>query len=72
MGWIKSSKKDMEVTFSYSPLEYSLIKLVGPMKKAQIFLNFPQKMHLTYQKHSHQFIEAFHTVGTLEKQCNVP
>ena len=21
---------------------------------------------------SHQFIEAYHTVGTLEKQCNVP
>ena len=31
----------------------------------------PQKMHSTNQKHSHQFIEAYHTVGTLEKQCNV-
>ena len=26
----------------------------------------------TNQKHSHQFIEAYHNVGTHEKQCNVP
>ena len=32
----------------------------------------PQKLHLTSQKHSHQFIEAYHTVSTLEKQSNVP
>ena len=48
------------------------MKLVGPRKKAQIFPKLPQKMHLTYQKHPHHFIEAYHTVGTVDKQCNVP
>ena len=37
-----------------------------------MFPYLPQKMHQTYQKHSHQFREAYHTLGTLEKQCNVP
>ena len=27
-------------------------------------------MHYTSQRHSHQFIEAYHTVGTLEKRCS--
>ena len=43
MAWIKPSKKDMAVTFSYSPLEYYLIKLVGPRKKAQISQNYLRK-----------------------------
>ena len=45
LAWIKPSKKDMAVTFSYSPLEYWLIKLVGPRKKAQISQNYSKKMH---------------------------
>ena len=32
----------------------------------------PHKMHSTKQKHSHQFIEAYHTVSPLQKQCNLP
>ena len=44
LSGIKPSKKDMALTFSYSPLEYWLIKLVGPRKKAQIFPKLPQKM----------------------------
>ena len=44
MAWIKPSKKDMAVTFCYSPLEYWLAKLVGPRIKAQIFPKLPQKM----------------------------
>ena len=45
LAWIKPSKKDIAVTFSYSPLEYWFMKLVGPRKKAQIFPKFPPKMH---------------------------
>ena len=37
-----------------------------------MFPKLPQKMHHTNQKLSHQFIEAHHTVGTLEKRYNVP
>ena len=41
---IKSPKKDIVVTLSYFPLEYKLIMLVGPSKRAQITLKLPQKM----------------------------
>ena len=44
LAWIKSLTKDVEVTFSYSPLEYQLIKLVGPREKAQSTQKLPQKM----------------------------
>ena len=40
---MKPSKRDMAVTFSYSPLEYYLANLVGPIKKAQIFPNYLRK-----------------------------
>ena len=48
------------------------MKLVGPRKKAEYSQNYLKKNAQTYQKHPHHFIEAYHTVGTLEKQCNVP
>ena len=32
----------------------------------------PQKMLETSQCHSYQFIVAYHTLGTLEKQFHVP
>ena len=38
-AWPKSSH--VEVTFSYSSLEYSVIKVVGPRKKAQNPKNLP-------------------------------
>ena len=60
------------MTFFYFLLEYYLIKLVGPKKMAQITLKLPQKMLQTIKKHPDPFIEAYHTVGTLKKQCNVP
>ena len=45
LAWIKRSKKDMAVILFYCTLEYSLIKQVGPRKKAQVFPKLPQKMH---------------------------
>ena len=45
LAWIKSPKKDMAVPFFNSPLEYYLIKPVGPRKKAQISRRFNQRMH---------------------------
>ena len=45
MAWVKYPEKDMEVTFSCSPLEYYLIKLVGPRKKAQMSPQLPPTMH---------------------------
>ena len=37
-----------------------------------MYPKLPHKMHETNQKHSQQFMEAYHTVSTLDKQCNVP
>ena len=42
------------MTFSYSLLEYSLMKLVGPRKKAQITPKLPQRIPETSLCHSHE------------------
>ena len=54
----------MVVTISYSRLEYSLIKLVGPRRKVQITLTLGQNMFQTSNFHSNQLIEAYYTAGT--------
>ena len=36
------------------------------------FPKIPSENALNLPKTPHQFLVAYHTVGTLEKQCNVP
>ena len=47
LAWTTYPEKDMAVTFYYSSLEYQLIKLVAPRKKAQITLKSPQELPQT-------------------------
>ena len=64
-----SAKKDVEMTFSYPPLEYSLITPVAPRKKSENRLLLPQKIFQGNNSHSHQFIETFYTAGTLKNRA---
>ena len=54
------------MNFSYSPLEYQLIKLAGPKITAQKTLKLPHKMLQPSNWHSDHFVEAHHTAVTMK------
>ena len=58
---LSTPPKTWVVTFSHSPLENQVIKLVRRRKKAR---QCPINVSNTFKCLSHQFIETFYIVGT--------